>query len=358
MSVEAVALPEESTPHNLQRWIVLVAAVIGIALSAFVLVSIWSSAHEPLGRISKSTELVTEILMFCITWLIAWRGGRNSANLAIALALSAISFNGALWFTLDQLGYRDHTLFFVANTLTYFLGATLFLRATQQFPQAITSERLAASPTIWGRWKPLRTVLAWLLKPAVLWPVVALLTLADTFVPEAVVSSVARLCIIGLGIVYFYVNYRGGDAEARRRVLWFLAWAVAAATISLVALAVKTVLGPDAPRLLRTAINLTLNALNSLAQLTCVVAAVFYVGAISPSLVIRKTVVFGLTTALLLFVFATVEVFLHHQIVHFLHVTDTLASSLLGGAFGLTFHPVKHYFERLVLKLLGGKPGH
>jgi hypothetical protein len=55
----------------------------------------------------------------------------------------------------------------------------------------------------------------------------------------------------------------------------------------------------------------------------------------------------------LLFVFATVEVFLHHQIVHFLHVTDTLASSLIGGVFGLTFHPVKHYFETLLGRFQG-----
>jgi hypothetical protein len=85
----------------------------------------------------------------------------------------------------------------------------------------------------------------------------------------------------------------------------------------------------------------------------CFAAAVFYAGAISPSLVIRKTVVYGLTTALLLFVFATGEVFLHHQLVHLLHVTDTLASSLIGGVFGLTFHPVKHYFEHLLAKVQG-----
>jgi hypothetical protein len=360
MSAEAPSLPLQSTRRsNLERWIVLVSAIIGVALGVFALVSLWNSPDGTLRRrLGISITLATECLMFCITWLIAWRGGRNSANLAIALALVAININGALYFSLEQLGHTDDALAFVVNTLTYFLGATLFLRATQQFPRAISPERLAVSPTIWGRRKPPRTLLTWLLKPVVLWPVVAVLTLADTLLPGSLVSQVTRLCIIGVGIVYFYVNYRGGDDEARRKVLWFLAWAVAAAVISLVILAVSAALGRDGSDLLRFVLNVTLSLLDNLAQLVCVAAAVFYAGAISPSLVIRKTVVFGLTTALLLFVFASVEVYLHHLIVHSLHVTDTLASSLIGGAFGLTFHPVKHYFEHLVQRVFGGKAAH
>jgi hypothetical protein len=141
-------------------------------------------------------------------------------------------------------------------------------------------------------------------------------------------------------------------------VLWFLALAVSAAVISLIIMAVVVALGANGSELLRLVLSVTLNLLENLAQLVCVAAAVFYAGAISPSLVIRKTVVFGLTTSLLLFVFASVEVFLHHQIVHLLHVTDTLASSLIGGAFGLTFHPVKHYLEGLIQKVFGRKAAH
>jgi hypothetical protein len=360
MSVEAASLPAESKPREiLQRWIVLVTAVIGLALCVFALFPLWDTPDGTLRhRLGTSIALATEFLMFCIAWLIAWRGGSSTANLAIALCLVAVNLNGALYFTLEELGHRGDTIALAVNTLTYFLGATLALRASQQFPQAITPERVAASPTIWGRRKPLRALLTWLLMPAVLWPVVCALTLADTLVPDSWISQVTRLCIIGLAIVYFYVNYRGGDADVRRKVLWFLAWAVVAALVSLIVLALSAALGPDTSEQLRLVLNVTLSLLDNLSQLVCVAAAVFYAGAISPSLVIRKTVVFGLTTALLLFVFASVEVFLHHQIVHLLHVTDTLASSLIGGAFGLTFHPVKHYFEHLVQRLLGGKAAH
>jgi hypothetical protein len=40
------------------------------------------------------------------------------------------------------------------------------------------------------------------------------------------------------------------------------------------------------------------------ALVICISAAVFYVGAISPALVIRKTVTYGATAALLLFTYA------------------------------------------------------
>jgi hypothetical protein len=360
MSVDAATLPSDSTgSQNLQRWIALLGASIGLALCVFGLVSVWASPSGTLEtQLNNTTALATEICMLGIAWLIAWRGGRNTPNLAIALALVAIQMNGAVWTALEQLGHANDALAIAVNSITYFLGATLFIRASQQFPQAITRERLAASPTIWGRWKPLRAVLTAFLRPLVLWPVIGAFTLVNTFDEQSLGANLTRLFIIGLGIAYFYVNYRSGDAEARRKVLWFLAWAVAAAVVSLMVMAVATALGNGGSDQLRLVISVTLNLINSLAQLICVAAAVFYAGAISPSLVIRKTVVFGLTTSLLLFVFASVEVFLHHQIVHFIHVTDTLASSLIGGAFGLTFHPVKHYFERLLQKLFGGKPGH
>jgi hypothetical protein len=160
-----------------------------------------------------------------------------------------------------------------------------------------------------------------------------------------IAAAAGRLGILGRAIAFFYIKYRTGDADVRRKVLWFLAVAILAAVFTILAVAAKLVLGNDAPENLRLIVGVGLFSLSSLSIIWCVSAAVFYAGAISPSLVIRKTVVYGLTTALLLFVFATVEVFIHHQLVHFLHVTDTLASSLIGGAFGLTFHPVKHYFE-------------
>jgi hypothetical protein len=54
----------------------------------------------------------------------------------------------------------------------------------------------------------------------------------------------------------------------------------------------------------------------------CIIAAVFYASAISPALVVRKTMVYGVTIASLLFAFASVEAFLAERLVDWLDVTD------------------------------------
>ena len=324
-----------------QRWLVLIVATAGIALALYNLPMIWHAADVTLRqRLYDTIDSAMCIAIFSICLLIAWRAGDSIANLAIALAFTAIPLSDMAVVALEHHGV-DHTLpGQIIGALTYVLGSGLFLRATQHFPRRLTAGQVG------------NRVLAILLRPAALWPVVIALSLLATFF-SATTAAVARLAIIGLGIAYFYKSYRSGDADDRRKVLWFLAMAIAAAVLTIVSWTAKLVLGDDAPETLRLIVGVTLFSLNALAITVCFAAAVFYAGAISPSLVIRKTVVYGLTTALLLFVFATVEVFLHHQIVHFLHVTDTFASSVIGGVFGLTFHPVKHYFEHLLAKVQG-----
>ena len=87
---------------------------------------------------------------------------------------------------------------------------------------------------------------------------------------------------------------------------------------------------------------------NSFAQVFCICAAVFYAGAISPALVIRKTLVYGATAALLLFVYATVEAYIVNVLVAVIGLNDRFASALLGTVLGLAFHPMKNRVEHLL----------
>jgi len=65
----------------------------------------------------------------------------------------------------------------------------------------------------------------------------------------------------------------------------------------------------------------------------------------SPVLVIRKTFVYGVTIALLLFAYATIEAFVVNLLVDVSHVSDRFASALLGTLLGLAFHPIKNRME-------------
>jgi hypothetical protein len=68
-------------------------------------------------------------------------------------------------------------------------------------------------------------------------------------------------------------------------------------------------------------------------------------GAISPTLVIRKTFVYGVTVALLLFAYATMEVFVANLLVDKIGVSNSFANALLGTLLALAFHPIKNRME-------------
>src|SRR4051812_29700009 len=245
MSVEATTFPAAPSPFEAaQRWLVLVVATIGVAIAVFALFATWEAPGSPLKeRLYLTISLASQIAMLGIAWLIAWRAGRTVANLAIALAIAAASFNDALSIALITLGHERDLLGTGLYGITFTVAAGLYLRATQLFPVAITRERIAASPTPWGRWNAPRVALSKLLEPTWLWITIAILSLPYFFDVRSVAGQIPRLIIIALGIAYFHINYRGGDEDVRRRVLWFLMLAVVAVVTTLITVAVVTVLG-------------------------------------------------------------------------------------------------------------------
>jgi hypothetical protein len=171
------------------------------------------------------------------------------------------------------------------------------------------------------------------------------------FVNNRHFSEAIRLVIVLTGLVYFYVMYRSSDAETRRKVLWFLEAALAAFVIGLVGEGVNAVLHGTGSPTLRVVLSVSINAANCLALVICISAAVFYAGAISPALVIRKTFIYGMTAALLLFTYAIVEAFLVNLLVDVTSISDRFASALLGTLFGLAFHPIKNRMEHALRRL-------
>jgi hypothetical protein len=337
---------------TLRRWVVIVAGLAGIALAVLQTHWLWNAAGFPLeDRLDGIAGAFTDIAFFGISVLIAWRGAHQAANLSIALALTASFWNDLLsdgFTVLHRSGALYHSMLY----LTFFLGAGFYIRASQQFPRTITAADLVASPTIWGRTPLLRQALSALsARPILVWIFVACMTSLTLTAPDSQGTEVTELTIVALGIIYFYVSYRSGDAESRRKVLWFLALAVCVAAFELIGVALRAMLGGSrvsASSQLRVIISVALNSSFYLAEIGCTAAALFYAGAISPSLVIRKTVVYGLTIPLFLFGFATIEVFTAEHLVEALRITDHFASAMIGGVFGLAFHPVKQRVEKLL----------
>jgi hypothetical protein len=271
-------------------------------------------------------------------------------NVSIALALAFVFSNGAFLTLLEELRVNAAIRAPVA-VLTFILGAGFYIRAAQRFPRTLTPDDITSNPTIWGRITPVRVVLIFFLRAPAVWGFAVVAALLTVFVSNPHFGEATRLVIVLMGLVYFYVMYRSGDVETRRKVLWFLEAALATLVIGLLAEGVNAVMHGTGSPTLRVVLSVFINSANSLAELICISAAVFYAGAISPALVIRKTFIYGMTAALLLFTFATVEAFLVNLLVDVTSISDRFASALLGTLFGLAFHPIKNRMEHALRRL-------
>jgi hypothetical protein len=328
------------------RSLVIAVSVAGMLAAAAALVLIWSAtADTPLPeRINESMVLGSTLLLLGVAFLVAWRAGDHTPNVSMALALAFVFGNAAFRLLLEKLRVNAAIGQPVA-TITFILGAAFYIRAAQLFPRTLTPDDIASNPTIWGRIKPLRLVLIFFLHAPAVWVFVTGAVLLAVFAGNPHFGEAIRLVIVLMGLVYFYVTYRVSDVQTRRKVLWFFEAALATLVIGLVAEGVNAVLHGTGSPTLRVVLSVFINSAKCLAQVICISAAVFYAGAISPALVIRKTFIYGATAALLLFTYATLEAFLVNFLVDVAGIGDRFASALLGTLFGLAFHPIKNRME-------------
>jgi hypothetical protein len=335
-----------SSPRvRVARWLVIAVSVVGMLAAAATLVLIWNgTADTPLpGRINDSVAMGSTLLLLGVAFLVASRAGDHAPNVAMALALAFV-FSSDSGLLLERL-HVNAAIGKPFGMLTFILGAGFYIRAAQLFPRKLTPNDIACSPTIWGRIKPLRVALIFFLSAPAVWVFVTGATLLGELAPNPHFREAIRLVIVLMGLLYFYVMYRSGDVEMRRKVLWFFEAALTTLVLGLLAEGVRAVLHGTGSPTLRVVLSVFINSANSLALVICICAAVFYAGAISPAFVIRKTVIYGATTALLLFTYATVEAFLVNLLVDVTGIGDRFASALLGTLFGLAFHPIKNRLE-------------
>jgi hypothetical protein len=332
----------------LNRILAIAVSIAGIVAAIAGIAHAWAMPTASLAQhLSIITVFGTSLLVSGIALLIAWRAGDHPPNVAMALALAFVFGGDAISFGLQRLNLQG-ALAQMPSLLLFVLGAGFYIRASQQFPRELTAGDIAASPTVWGKFAPLRHTLKFLLHAPAVWGIVIVVCGTVAWFDNVHAQDALQVIIVAIGIVYFYITYRGGDAEAKRKVLWFFEAAVVTLAISMIVVALRAALvGSDAPTL-RAVLALVVNIASALAMVTCFAAAVFYAGAISPALIVRKTLVYAVTVAVLLFVFAAVEIFIVESLVHALHVTDRFASALLGATFGLGFHPLKHRIEHFL----------
>ena len=337
-----------SSDYTFSRWIVIIVSVVNVLAAALTLVLIWNNtanAGTPLPtRIGDSMVVAASLLLAVVVFLIAWRAGDQPGNLAIALAFAFGGANSIAWILLKALHAND-TIRQAVNLPTFVLGAGFFVLASARFPRRLTPHDIESSRTVWGRIQPLRGLLIFFLHASAVWAFVGIPAILLEFNDSAIYPSLHWFFIVLMALSYFYINYRSGDVETRRKVLWFFELCLALFVINLLRHGIQAVLPNNSSQTVHVIITAVYYAAFSVILVFCPCMAVFYAGAISPALVLRKTFVYGVTAALLLFTYATVEAFVVNVIVAKTGINDQFASALLGTFLALAFHPIKSWME-------------
>jgi len=358
LRTEAKLQSSTSSSRHLRavRWLVMIVSAVNVLAAALTLLLINNAANSgtPLPmRISDSMFTGSSLLTAAMMFLIAWKAGDEPGNLMIALAFAFGGANSIAWILLKEL-HASQLIRQAINFPTFVLGAGFFVLAAARFPRKLTPTDIASSRTIWGKIRLLRAVTIFFLAPAAVWALVAIPAVALEFIDSGISSTVHWFVIVLLALVYFYINYRSGDAETRRKVLWFFELTLALLVINLLRHGVLAVLPNHTSETVHVIIIAVYYAAFSVILVFCPCMALFYAGAISPALVIRKTFVYGVTVALLLFTYATVEAFITNVLVDKIGVSNSFAGALLGTVLALAFHPIRTWIEN-ALKRFGSR---
>lgn len=314
--------------------------------------------------------------------VILWKLRDSRAVTALALfLLFAVACTSPTWFVAVLLEVPSRYSSFRANILyplPGWLALAALLRFSALFPSPLAPDHLSL-PDGPG---PLDDVIVrlrrWLLHPPAPWGLAVTLWaipfVTHLFMPgldEALGSHtnnvyglVGTLLFFGLGVLNLHTGYRRAGEAERRKILWLVAGLTASIAIALVPAAVDG--------LQRTASWLGVSLLSSRTEefivrlglwgILYVLAAavlvgsllfsVFYRGALSPELVIRKSVLYGLLTTALVVVFSGGEAAASAVLQERLAAADTVATTASGVVVALLFKPVEGFLERKVEETL------
>jgi hypothetical protein len=156
------------------------------------------------------------------------------------------------------------------------------------------------------------------------------------------------LCVGVVGVMNLRRTYSRSDSPDRRRMLWIVTGFVAALWALLIptGMALAGLLGFDLPALFDWLYLLV--PLAPLILVLCLAVAIFFSGAVDPTLVIRKTTVYGALGVLFVFLFAGLGNLVEGWVESALGLPGAVGSIMTGGAIAVALLPLRGRFAGLV----------
>lgn len=337
--------------YRARRSVAIAAAVAAIIVNVVGTVAAWRSAE--ISRLVAWTYFADSILW--IPWvaigaLIALKGVRTPGSTMLAVAITMIGFNNSLELVAVLLGDQASWLLPI-DVASAFVAAVAYLRASQLFPRALTSDNVLDPRASW-RWAPwLPSILAALLRSWASWALVAA-WLALSLLPSPWFTTVGAFLIVLLGAAYWRVHARVGNVTVRNRVTWLLQTAIAFAVLFIMISALMALLraagvSDDA----RAYVFIAYRVMLAIAGCGSLAMAVFSAGAFNPSFVVRGTVVYGAAVSLLLFALNIITSIAIDSATEAFGLSDRFVAATLGAIAGLLLEPVartlRHLLERV-----------
>jgi hypothetical protein len=310
------------------------------------------------GAVPLVARSVLSALGGLIALLLLWRipHRRDARMLALLLACGSAPVGLAAY-----LGAPVRVCVLLPRVIGW-LRAAAFVRFAALFPHPLTPERLAAA----RRSRPLarlrQALAARLLRPGVVWTVAALgaaVTVAEGLAGVSTVVALLWVVLYLQGVGFLLAGYRTAERADRRQIMWVLQGFNGAVWIVLLSAGAMMVIMVQAMRRAQHLADfvLPLSAISTFMTgivvgggviLLSLALAIFYEGALDPSLVIRKTTVYGALTLCAAFLFAVLEQFASTFIQDWLHLSSNITSGVAGALVGMSLGPLRDRIARAV----------
>jgi hypothetical protein len=341
------------------RIAVAIAAVAGLGIAALNLLSLDVGAMWTTGApgevYTEDARLLFPRAVNILIWgvgyavlalVIVWRVGHRREILMAGLFLAFVS--AVLGLASSPAAHGQPWLLQVFGVLGGFMNAA-GVRFTQLFPRPLRPEELLGEPAARRPTRLPRRVLALLLRPWLLWPIVV----GGQFGAIMFSSSLAvRIGVIMtwclLATLYLYTSYRHATPADRQRIFWILEGVAIffVANLALVLLWAMHELGVVSITVLLW--SSWLDVVKGGGSLACFVLAIFFAGAFDAGLVLRRTAVTSMAGSFSVVVFIVFETTISDLLTSVAGARSRHAAIVAGVIAALAFRPVAVRVERRI----------
>ncbi|MEO6734585.1 MAG: hypothetical protein ABIN01_25415 [Ferruginibacter sp.] len=221
------------------------------------------------------------------------------------------------------------------------------IKLLQEFPLHLTKKDVVFSLHHRGFGKWLIGPLSWFLDIKKIWLIFLPLFLVIAWLVPGINFVVRSWLINGIALIigfcYIFIQINCSTPKQLQPLYWVL-WAMWVNFLFSIYLIITQFfnvgLMDDGGRLLFTASLVSL-------IIFCLMT-VYFTDLLDAGLILRKTFIYGSLLLILLAFFGTVEHYLIHSLAHWLHLKNSVVSSIFAGITGMLFHPLKEKLSHWV----------